>query len=751
MPPRGALSWAVVLLAVPALLVPRAASAADPDAAFRRLAAAAGQREPLLRIGLEPGHRVLLSSTTSLRILDPATGAPVWRDPLAGEIAVVAAGGPTGEVPTVYRVQVAAFADERAARDELARLRAKYSVEGVVHHDADRGNWRVRLGKASDRLALGPLVERLRAGGVDGLWIAGEPAREPANVRLRLVDESYESLLPATGRLVAVATGSGRVKVDGTAYRGVIELRVTAYGTVRAINWLELEQYLLGVVPVEMGPEVWPRLEALRAQAVAARTYAWRNRGQFLEEGFDQCATPRCQVYGGASAEHPLSDRAVASTGGEILTYEDEPINAYFTSTCGGHTEAVSAVFPGESAPYLSGVPCRAEADALSDHRGTIEAPPAEPVIDETGRDVTAEWALLRAAGVLEGAGGAALSEPLDAARLRAWTRALAALAGRPEPAGEARPVDTLGRAAAALLADLGWQERAEVLLHGDDLPAILRGPESAGLPAEQRRALAYLASLGTLTAHPEGGFRVDRPPTAARLLPALVRIGEAYDALGLRSAAVARVDERQLTLVEGKGERRVRLADAPLLLGRVGEQPVPTARLELWPGDRVRYRVDGGGRAVYVELLPPLRGTADDRSSSYYSWEERRTRRSLEREINRRVAIGRLERLVVRERGVSGRITELEVVGSKGSTRVRGFDVRRLLGLRESLTVVEPQLDARGRLEAVVFAGKGWGHGVGLCQVGSYGMAVRGAGYREILAHYYPGTTLKKAAVAGR
>ena len=112
---------------------------------------------------------------------------------------------------------------------------------------------------------------------------------------------------------------------------------------------------------------------------------------------------------------------------------------------------------------------------------------------------------------------------------------------------------------------------------------------------------------------------------------------------------------------------------------------------------------------------------------------------------------MGTLRGLYVVRRGVSGRVVELKVVGSSGETVIRGFDVRRLLDLRESLLVIEPQQDAEGRLEAVVFAGKGWGHGVGLCQVGAYGMALRGAKYREILSHYYRGAALEKRSAAGR
>ena len=77
----------------------------------------------------------------------------------------------------------------------------------------------------------------------------------------------------------------------------------------------------------------------------------------------------------------------------------------------------------------------------------------------------------------------------------------------------------------------------------------------------------------------------------------------------------------------------------------------------------------------------------------------------------------------------------------------MKGFDVRNLLDLRESLTVIELQRDASGRIVSAVFAGKGWGHGVGLCQVGAYGMALRGADYKEILSHYYSGIVLAQSA----
>lgn len=202
---------------------------------------------------------------------------------------------------------------------------------------------------------------------------------------------------------------------------------------------------------------------------------------------------------------------------------------------------------------------------------------------------------------------------------------------------------------------------------------------------------------------------------------------------------------QRSVRLVRGKGEMRLKLADRPFLFGLAGGKPVSVESLEIWPGDNVRYRVGADGAIDFLELVPPVKGVSDDRSAAVYSWEVRKTRRQLQAAINRRVSVGRLEDLQVVRRGVSGRVVELRVVGGAGTATVRGFDVRRLLDLRESLMVIEPQRDSQGGLEAVVFAGKGWGHGVGLCQVGAYGMALRGADYKEILAHYYREVTIRR------
>jgi stage II sporulation protein D len=138
---------------------------------------------------------------------------------------------------------------------------------------------------------------------------------------------------------------------DGS-YRGVLEVSPAPAGLM-AVNAVDLESYIRGVVPAE-SPSTWPA-EALKAQAVAARTYALATRKPVT--GFDQYADTRSQVYDGMSVEKPSTDAAIAATAGEVVTFGGKPVATYFFSTSGGQTENVENVFQGSAAqPWLRSV-----------------------------------------------------------------------------------------------------------------------------------------------------------------------------------------------------------------------------------------------------------------------------------------------------------------------------------------------------------------------------------------------------------
>jgi stage II sporulation protein D len=144
------------------------------------------------------------------------------------------------------------------------------------------------------------------------------------------------------------------VRYNERPYRGRIEVFTNLRGSLTVVNELGLEDYVRGVVANELSPGGYPAIEALKAQAIAARTYALKNRGQFMSQGFDILPTTRSQVYRGLTSENPLSTRAVDETRGLVATYNGEPINALYTSTCGGRTENSENIF-NDAIPYLRG------------------------------------------------------------------------------------------------------------------------------------------------------------------------------------------------------------------------------------------------------------------------------------------------------------------------------------------------------------------------------------------------------------
>jgi len=157
---------------------------------------------------------------------------------------------------------------------------------------------------------------------------------------------------PAGGALLL--SGTSQPGVTNGRYRGALELRPAGNG-INAINAIGLEDYVRGVVSAE-SPSAWPA-EALKAQAVAARTYAITARAGSISDGFDQYADTRSQMYRGVAAERPSTDAAVAATAGQVVTYNGQPVTTYFFSTSGGKTENIENSFVGATPqPWLKGV-----------------------------------------------------------------------------------------------------------------------------------------------------------------------------------------------------------------------------------------------------------------------------------------------------------------------------------------------------------------------------------------------------------
>jgi stage II sporulation protein D len=151
------------------------------------------------------------------------------------------------------------------------------------------------------------------------------------------------------------AAGAGRITVAGIgAYRGALEVVPTDsdFGSLNAVNAVPVDQYVKGVIPNE-SPASWPQA-ALRAQAVAARSYALSV--QVSGNGFDLYDDTSSQVYAGLSSETSATNQAAEATRGQVVTYDGQIAETYFSACSGGHTESIQNVFFGTPVPYLVGV-----------------------------------------------------------------------------------------------------------------------------------------------------------------------------------------------------------------------------------------------------------------------------------------------------------------------------------------------------------------------------------------------------------
>mgnify|MGYP001585204401 CR=1 FL=1 len=209
-----------------------------------------------------------------------------------------------------------------------------------------------------------------------GLWVNQPSVVLSADVKFAVVDNDTGAVLVQLGpkeKLVAAAADklilNGRsqtaksvslvvedsksfIEVNKRHYRGTIELMAAKKG-LTVINRLPVEEYVYGIIGKEISP-YWP-MEAIKAQAVASRSYALANLNKHAQQGFDVCATTDCQVYGGVDDENLKTNRAIDETAGMVLTYQGKVIPGYFHSSGGGYTENSENVWA-SYLPYLRGV-----------------------------------------------------------------------------------------------------------------------------------------------------------------------------------------------------------------------------------------------------------------------------------------------------------------------------------------------------------------------------------------------------------
>ncbi len=596
---------------------------------------ALGNQALVLRVGLgvvpepqfpEPGRRFWVRASGQSRLL---------RGPLS-----------LRAEPPQLAAQVGAFAQP----DNAQRLRQRLSLLGldVVLLTAG-GSTRVLVAPGKDQ-GQERLAQVLAGAGLSMEWVVWKPGTvtvvggEGGQVQGEEVEVEPLDPLP--------------VQVGGKHYRGRFACRASETGPL-VVNLVSLEDYLLGVVPAEMG---FAQLEALEAQAVAARSFALVRKGAHAKEGFDLCDREHCQVYGGVEAETPLATQAVQQTQGWVLAYQGQLVQAFFHSTCGGHTEAAEAALTDQPVPYLPGVPCRGETVTL----GGV----AEGSRVSEGQ----KWIVL--AHLL--ASGLGVKTPL----------ALAQTLGGGSGTGTEQA--------------LGLPDFTPLMGEGVPLERVLARflwPWPAG--AEGKDPWAHVVLLAALAGVVQGREGVVVP-------------GEGEPAWQARAGGERR-SLSGVTVLWREGEQ--------LRLG--GGSTTAGSQAVLWCA---------GGLCPLVEVE---RAEAADERSRWQQW----MRRFSQEALAQRLGLASVDSLQVLARTATGRVAWIGVQGGGLKRQLSGVELRRALSLPSTWFVVAAGREAGGTVFR--FYGRGWGHGVGLCQNGAYGLSLAGWTYERILAHYYPGTKI--------
>jgi stage II sporulation protein D len=694
---------------------------------------------------------------------------------------------PPSDIADAYQLQIAALPSRTEAEQKSREVREVTGEDSQVAYDTETKTWRLLIGARHAQIEAEELRARLENAGIDATILAAAgaspsvlstattavtPTTATLHSSISKTASAAHTVRPAarfslpSREVVASATGAGRlfsssapvtfasdsettpVRFNDRPYRGRIEVFTNTRGALTVVNVLGLEDYVKGVVPNELSAGGFPLLEAHKAQAIAARTYALRNRGQFMSQGYDLLPTTRSQVYRGFVSENSLSSRAVDETRGMIATYNGEPINALYTSTCGGRTEDAENIF-NDAVPYLKARECAAEGQAaLAPFVIKTTREPAE-LKEEQNVPLAREVALLATqnfTSLRPKVSDAWLDAEAPVFEVRSWLASVARVAHQVAPT-VTEEVNRPPAFATALSTAAFGESRGSTLLNEADVNYFLAVRDAGEIPPSNRADVAMLLRDGYLSVLPDATLHPREPLSRARALHSIARLLEARGLLQVQKGIARPTADDALVLRSTRGkDQPVKVASDSLLFRQIGETFYAVRSVALVGGEPVIFHLNGAGEVDYLEVRPAPTGAAADRFSPFANWTKALSVGQAQSRLGRFAGgVGSLTDLRVMARGKSGRAIDLEVVGTDGTRHVVGGRIRSALGLREQLFVIERKYDDTGRVIGFTFLGRGWGHGVGMCQVGAYGLARQGFTYEQILKAYYTGIELTR------
>ncbi len=672
----------------------------------------------------EPVNQGKFHSKSRLLILDGTKAVGEFKP--NGSFHVILEKNPSNS--HIYWVQIQASRQQRVLEETKDRISSHLSdVPMVIVRSSNSSMSALRAGPFATQKRADPVRTRVVAAGFRDAFFVKDAIRSP----YAWVNENFDKTAFDVQQLgIVSANPETPIGFGDRSYRGILWF-IKKGDKYRVVNELPLESYLRAVVPSELGPQVYPELEALKSQAVAARTYAIKSLGRYSKSGYDICDGPACQAYFGAGTEHPLSDQAVAETAGLVMTYQGEFIDALYTSTCGGETDDVENVFPGRAEPYLRGKTSYLMEPA-SWQLVAKEVGQASHNLDNQDLQIQAMMYGFPSAPSLDGL--------LGGHDLLVWLDHFSWIGGQ-EVAHDLMSADLSFRDFWQVIwSRPRFQESVNRQVNKADTIRGLEVEKSSNNLAVLRN---FLHRYEVLTAQQERQMELtDKVPKseAMAVLLSLCRVfGPNPD---WSKYYVQDVVGDDLVLVRKGRERIVGFERITCYVTEQARKHRFVTSPNVVEGD-IAFVLDGVLARPIVKLEVNGWVASADRVSAYNYWIDKKTTAELETRARRYISNLRgLKDVQVLSRSSTGRVTKLKYVAESGVHVVEGLRIRWSLGVRDNMFELMPSY-RNNRLVHMSVVGRGWGHGVGMSQVGAFGLARQGWTFDQILHHYYTGVEI--------
>ncbi len=287
-----------------------------------------------------------------------------------------------------------------------------------------------------------------------------------------------------------------------------------------------------------------------------------------------------------------------------------------------------------------------------------------------------------------------------------------------------------------------------DTLLSDGDINYQLSFADADKIPTEQRANLAMLFRDGWLSLYGDATFRPNDSMSRSRLIRLIYSIYAKKKWLPtMQNGSAKTTVDGKLVLKSGKGEKQLTLRPDVFLFRQFGDTYYQVKETALIGGESVNFQTNYANEVTYLEVKPSTQTATPERTSPFTMWTTNLSASAVQSRLGRFVrGIGTLYDVHIKRKGYSRRAIELEIIGSNGKFSLVGGKIRSALRIKEQLFVMNKRYDSNGRVIAYNFTGKGWGHGIGMCQYGAFGLAKQGYKYDAILKHYYSGIDLPRS-----